>query len=52
MQESVNEAKFCNLSVVELSISNHDTVLVDHVHHTGEHDDDDEVEGEEGDHVP
>ena len=41
MQKSINEAKFCDLGIIELSISNDDTVLVYQIHHTGEHEDDD-----------
>ena len=52
MQQSVNKAILSNLGIIELSISDDDTVLVDHVHHTCEQENDDQVEGEEWDHVP
>ena len=41
MQKSVKEAIFRDLSIIELSFSDSDTVLVDHVHHAGEQEDDD-----------
>ena len=41
MQQSVNKAILSNLGIIELSISDDDTVLVDHVHHTCEQENDD-----------
>ena len=52
MQKSVKEAIFCDFGIIELSFSDCHTVLVDHVHHAGEQEDDDQVEGEEWNHIP